>query len=108
MAAIESYRADPGAAPRMVTATAVRYLLEELAAVAPGKTVEVRVPPFGATQCIAGPEHTRGTPANVIEMSPRVWIELGCGDVSFDEAVASGEVTASGTRAHLNGLLPLV
>ncbi|MFN4847170.1 MAG: sterol carrier family protein, partial [Rhodoluna sp.] len=53
--------------------TAVRYLLEELAEVAPGNSVEVRVPPLGATQCIAGPRHTRGTPPNVVEMAPETW-----------------------------------
>lgn len=47
---------------RTVIATAVRYSLEELTARAPGNSVEVRVPPFGVTQCVEGPRHTRGTP----------------------------------------------
>ncbi|MBW8732281.1 MAG: hypothetical protein JF622_15250, partial [Terrabacter sp.] len=47
-------------ADRRTTATAVRYTLEELATIAPGRTVEVRVPPHGAVQCIEGPVHTRG------------------------------------------------
>ncbi|MBU6144566.1 MAG: hypothetical protein KGQ56_03760, partial [Acidobacteria bacterium] len=55
--------------------TAVRYLLEELAEVAPGNSVEVRVPPLGATQCIEGPRHTRGTPPNVVEMAPETWFD---------------------------------
>ncbi|MDT4997340.1 MAG: hypothetical protein QOD45_1408, partial [Pseudonocardiales bacterium] len=38
---------------------AVRFLLEELAAAAPGRSVEVRVPPYGAVQCVSGPRHTR-------------------------------------------------
>ena len=52
--------------PRTVIATAVRYSLEEVTARAPGNSVEVRVPPFGVTQCVEGPRHTRGTPPNVI------------------------------------------
>ena len=55
------------AARRRVTATAVRYTLEELAACAPGRSVEVRVPPFGVTQAVAGTVHRRGTPPSVVE-----------------------------------------
>lgn len=93
---------------RSTVATAVRYLLEELAAVAPGATVEMRVPPFGATQCVAGPRHTRGTPPNVIETDPQTWIALATGGLGWDDALASGRVAASGSRADLAGLLPLL
>jgi hypothetical protein len=86
---------------------ASRYLLEELAARAPGRTVEVRVPPFGAVQCVAGPRHTRGTPPNVVETDAATWLRLATGALSWDEAVASGAVRASGERADLHGLLPL-
>lgn len=89
-------------------ATAVRFLLEELAAIAPGNTVEVRVPPFGATQCVAGPRHTRGTPPNVIECDPRTWIALATGTLSWEAALASARVSASGARADLTGLLPVI
>jgi len=95
-------------APRSDLATAVRYLLEELAQLAPGNTVEVRVPPFGATQCVAGPRHTRGTPPNVIETDPVSWIALACGRLTWDDAVADARVIASGSRANLAGLLPIV
>ena len=88
-------------------ATAVRYTLEELAATAPGRTVEVRVPPYGAAQCIEGPVHRRGTPPNVIETDPATWLRLAVGDLSWDDAVGAAKVTASGQRAHLEGLLPL-
>jgi hypothetical protein len=87
--------------------TAVRYLLEELAEVAPGNSVEVRVPPLGATQCIEGPRHTRGTPANVVEISPRVWFDLAVGYLNWDEALAEHKVSASGVRASLAEVLPL-
>ncbi|WP_138315899.1 sterol carrier family protein [Rhodoluna limnophila] len=88
-------------------ATAVRFLLEELADVAPGNSVEVRVPPLGATQCIEGPRHTRGTPPNTVEMSPEVWFALATGSLSWHQALAESKVLASGTRADLSGVLPL-
>lgn len=88
-------------------ATAVRYTLQLLAERAPGNTVEVRVPPFGAVQCIPGPRHTRGTPPNVVEMDAATWLALATGDVSWADAMASGSVHASGQRADLVALLPL-
>lgn len=86
---------------------AVRYLLEELAEVAPGNSVEVRVPPLGATQCIEGPRHTRGTPPNVVEMSPRVWFDLALGSLTWADASAGHLVSSSGVRASLEEVLPL-
>lgn len=101
---------EPGAAEpgRAELAAAVRLSLQTLAADAPGRTVEVRVPPFAAVQCVAGPRHTRGTPPNVVETDPRTWLELAVGRTTWAEAVAAGAVTASGTRADLSGLLPLL
>lgn len=87
--------------------TAVRYLLEELAELAPGNTVEVRVPPYGATQCIEGPRHTRGTPPNVVEMSPEVWFDLALGKKSWKTATDQNLISASGVRATLEQVLPL-
>jgi len=86
---------------------AVRYLLEELAEVAPGNSVEVRVPPLGATQCIEGPRHTRGTPPNVVEMSPRAWFDLAIGNIRWENASAEHLVSSSGVRASLDEVLPL-
>lgn len=88
-------------------ATAVRYLLQLLAEKAPGNSVEVRVPPFGAVQVIEGPRHTRGTPPNVVEMEPETWLAVALGDEEWEHAAADGRILASGTRAHLAGLLPL-
>ncbi len=93
--------------PRTVTATAVRYSLEELTARAPGNSVEVRVPPFGVTQCVEGPRHTRGTPPNVIECDAATWLAMVTGALSWDDAVRAGRVAASGLRADLSALLPL-
>ncbi|MCC3278199.1 MULTISPECIES: sterol carrier family protein [unclassified Arthrobacter] len=96
-----------GGADRNTTATAVRYALEELAARAPGNSVEVRVPPFGVTQCVAGPRHTRGTPPNVIETDGATWLALATGQQTWADAVAAGKVAASGLRADLADVLPL-
>ena len=92
----------------MTVATAVRYLLEELAERAPGNSVEVRVPPFGATQCVAGPRHTRGTPPNVVEMQPDTWIALATGRLEWQAALDAARVIASGARADIAPLLPLI
>jgi hypothetical protein len=99
---------DAGEPARAELAAAVRLTLRTLAADAPGNTVEVRVPPFAAVQCVSGPRHTRGTPPNVVETDPRTWLELAVGRTTWAEAVAAGAVTASGTRADLSGLLPLL
>ncbi|MFC7407172.1 sterol carrier family protein [Georgenia alba] len=88
--------------------TAVRFTLEELAASSPGRSVEVRVPPVGAVQAIAGPAHTRGTPPNVVETDPQTWLALATGRIGWPAALASGAVTASGARADLGPVLPLV
>lgn len=88
-------------------ATAVRYLLQLLDEKAPGNSVEVRVPPFGAVQVVQGPRHTRGTPPNVIEMDAATWIAIATGAESWADVVAAGRVSASGTRADLAALLPL-
>lgn len=88
-------------------ATACRYLLEELAEKAPGNSVEVRVPPYGATQCIEGPRHTRGTPPNTVEMKPDVWLQLATGKLTWSEAISQAKVLASGVRADLSEVLPL-
>ena len=96
---------EPG---RAELAAAVRLSLRALSADAPGRTVEVRVPPFAAVQCVEGPRHTRGTPPNVIETDPRTWLELATGRLRWDAAVADGRVNASGSRADLSHWLPLV
>lgn len=99
--------ADAGDVPRSVLATAVRYTLEELAERAPGRSVEVRVPPFAAVQCVEGPRHTRGTPGNVVETDAGTWLALATGGLGWAEAVARGAVRASGQRADLGEHLPV-
>jgi len=94
-------------ADRSAVALAVRYGLQLLKDSAPGASVEVRVPPFGAVQAIGGPTHTRGTPPAVIEMDAEAWLALVAGKTSYEDAVSSGNVVASGLRTDLQGFLPL-
>ncbi|MGW4353278.1 sterol carrier family protein [Nocardia sp. NPDC004582] len=84
---------------RTELAAAVRGTARALAADAPGHSVEVRVPPFVAVQCIEGPRHTRGNPPNVVETDARTWLLLATGLLSFEDAVDSAALTASGSRA---------
>jgi uncharacterized SCP-like protein len=99
---------DAGGEPtRAVLRDAVRALLVELARRAPGRSVEVRVPPFGAVQCVAGPRHTRGTPPNVVETDPITWLLVATGRLAWTEALASGRISASGIRTDLSEYLPL-
>lgn len=86
---------------------AVRALLGELATRVPGHSVEVRVPPYGAIQCVAGPRHTRGTPPNVIETDPITWVELATGRIDWATAAGTGRLRASGIRSDISDLLPL-
>ncbi|MFG1802366.1 sterol carrier family protein [Micromonospora carbonacea] len=99
---------DEGRTPeRLVFREAVRALLTALTERAPGRSVEVRVPPYGAVQCIPGPRHTRGTPPNVVELDPATWLELATGRRSWVDAVTEGRVRVSGVRADLSAHLPL-
>ena len=92
-------RRELGAAVR----TSARWLAQQV----PGRSVELRVPPFVAVQCVPGPRHTRGTPPNVVETDPETWLRLATGELTWAEAVAGGRVSASGNRADLSALLPL-
>jgi len=101
--------ADAGQRPdRTDTATAVRFLLEELAACAPGRAVEVRVPPFGVTQAVSGTVHRRGTPPSVVETDAATWLSLATGRLDWRQALDSGALHASGERCDLSAYLPLL
>jgi Bacterial SCP ortholog len=93
---------------REALAVAVRHTLALLAEKAPGRAVEVRVPPYGAAQCVAGQRHTRGTPPNVVETDPVTWLLLAAGRLCWPDAVRAGRVTASGRRSDLSGYLPVL
>lgn len=104
-------RAIPGHRPvqwhRGVMADAVRALAEMMRARYPGREVEIRVPPFAAFQCGAGPRHTRGTPPNVVECEPVPFVRLCRGRQSLPDAVQRGHLLASGVRADISDWLPL-
>jgi uncharacterized protein (TIGR03083 family) len=93
---------------REALATVVRTLTDLLAAGAPGQAVELRIPPYAVVQCIQGPRHTRGTPPNVVETDPLTWLRLATGRLSWAEALATGQVAASGDRADLAPYVPLL
>jgi hypothetical protein len=85
-----------------------KHFLALLAQRAPGRSVEVRVPPYAAVQAIPGVRHTRGTPPAVVETDPETWVALATGELAWEDAVVSGRVAASGERAELAPYLPLV
>ena len=89
------------------TKALVKHYLAVLEQRAPGRSVEVRVPPFAAVQVVPGVRHTRGTPPNVVEMNAATWLALVTGGLSWTDAAADGLISASGTRADLSALLPL-
>src|SRR5687768_17714489 len=93
--------------PRAVLGAAVKTTARWLAQHVPGRSVELRVPPHVAVQCIEGPRHTRGTPPNVVETDAATWLRLATGELRWADAVGQGKVTASGNRADLSALLPL-
>lgn len=101
---------DGGPVPeRAVLRAAVKESLTAVAEAAPGRSVEVRVPPFGAVQCIEGPRHVRGNPPNVVEADPRTWLALATGRLSWADALRNGRLRVSGPRAgEVAQLLPLV
>ena len=86
---------------------AVKESLALLTERAPGRAIEVRIPPYAAVQCGDGPTHTRGTPPNVIEMNAETWLALASGERSWADAMSAGLINASGVRADLTELLPL-
>lgn len=101
---------DGGPVPdRPVLRNAVKESLAAVASAAPGHSVEVRIPPFGAVQCVSGPRHGRGTPPNVVETDARTWLELVVGRMRWEAALDSGALQASGTRSgEVSQLLPLL
>lgn len=109
LAVADWLRDDSGPEPdRQELAAAVRLSARTLAAVAPGRSVELRVPPFVAVQCIAGPTHTRGTPPNVVETDARTWLLLATGVLPFAEAKRAAALRLSGSRAgEIEHWLPL-
>jgi len=99
---------EPVPIQRAALAAAVRTLAQILAARYPGRSVELRVPPFTAVQAVPGPRHTRGTPPNVVETDALTWLRVATGRETFAAAASAGRVAASGNRADLSEYLPLL
>ncbi len=93
---------------RQALAACTRFLADALAAKAPGASTEVRIPPYAVVQCVEGPRHTRGTPPNVVETDPLTWVRLATGRTAWADALDEAKVSASGERADLSALLPLL
>jgi len=108
LAAVAAVIAAGGGPVRAALRAAVGYTLGLLAEKAPGRAVEVRIPPFAAVQCVPGPRHTRGTPPNVVETDALTWLDLALGRLDWAAAAASGRLFASGPRADISHYLPLV
>lgn len=110
-------RADPAAVSaalamaerdRASTKLLVKHFLAVLAERAPGRSVEVRVPPYAAAQVVEGVRHTRGTPPAVVELDADTWVAVAIGELTWADALAGGRVSASGERTDLTAYLPLV
>ena len=99
---------EPVPLVRAALADSARLLAEVLATTVPGRSVEVRVPPFVAVQAVPGPRHTRGTPPNVVETDAVTWLRIATGRRAFADAVADGSIRASGNRADLTEFLPVL
>ncbi len=85
----------------------VKHFLAVLEERVPGRSVELRVPPYAAVQVVPGVRHTRGTPPAVVELDARTWIDLATGATDWATASAEGRVRASGERTDLSAHLPL-
>jgi hypothetical protein len=85
-------------------AATIKKILDLIKKISPGKFVELRIPPYGAIQCVAGSNHKRGTPPNTVEMSAQVLIQLRNNPKMWAELVASGQITASGVASDLSSV----
>jgi hypothetical protein len=86
----------------------VKEILKMVQEVAPGNSVELRIPPYAAIQCVAGSVHRRGTPPNVVEMSGYTLIQLVDNPICWEEFCYKGLISASGTNANLEDLFTQV
>jgi hypothetical protein len=86
----------------------VKAILEKVSKVAPGKAVELRIPPYAAIQCVGGTTHRRGTPPNVVEMDAHSLIKLAGGELSWSEGISQGLIHASGVQSDLSNIFELV
>ncbi len=86
----------------------VKKILKVIEAIAPGRSVELRIPPYAAIQCVAGSTHRRGTPPNVVEMNAQTLLNLSKSPQNWDKLCSEGEISASGTNSNLTELFDRV
>lgn len=103
----DEFSDNPPSYDRDALAIVTRELAGRLVVAAPGRSVEVRVPPFAAVQCIEGPRHTRGKPPSVVETDALTWLDVATGRIAWSAAIADGRISASGERSDLSAYLPL-
>jgi hypothetical protein len=82
----------------------VKKILALIKSEVPGKSVELRVPPYGAIQCVAGGNHRRGTPPNTVEMSGQTLVRLINEPALWSDLCESGEIRASGLLSDLSNV----
>lgn len=92
---------------RQVEREIVKAILAELSQREPGRSVEVRIPPYSAIQVVAGHTHRRGTPAAVVETNAQTLVALAAGSLTWEEAISAGILQASGERSDLSRFFPL-
>jgi hypothetical protein len=82
----------------------VKQILKVAQELAPGRSVELRIPPFAAIQCVGGNTHRHGTPPNVVEMSAETLLKLSENPVMWQQYCDLGSISASGTNSNLANL----
>jgi len=80
----------------------VKQILKLIEAIAPGRSVELRIPPYAVIQCVAGSAHRRGTPPNVVEMSAQTLLKISKSPQNWDQLCSDGAISASGTNSNLS------
>ena len=86
----------------------VKKILKLVEELAPGRSVELRIPHFAAIQCVEGGNHRRGTPPNVVEMDAQTLLKLSKSPQSWDQLCSEGSISASGTNSNLSELFTRV
>ena len=86
----------------------VKKILKVVEELAPGRSVELRIPPYAAIQCVSGSTHRRGTPPNVVEMSAQTLLKLSKSPQNWDQLCSEGKISASGTNSNLAELFSRV
>lgn len=83
----------------------VKQILKVVQELAPGRSVELRIPPFAAIQCVGGSTHRRGTPPNVVEMNAETLIKLLNQPLEWSKLCQEGLISASGARSDISELM---